>query len=117
MKKTFNINLSYWDGSYIYEKRFEMLIDEKGNKVPGEKYKMVKKKKMIPIEEIRVRPNNDIEIRTITQKDFFKLTKGEVMINCWKVDVLNSAFCNQWNITLPLIKYKEDDEDTQEDEI
>lgn len=116
MTKKFSFSLKWWNGEYEEKKVFKY-EQANGKKILTDKYSVIKARVTLPIEDIKISPRNEVMIKLVGEKEFFKMEYGEVMLSQYTIDAVNSAFINQWNITLPLISYKKDDEDTQEDEI
>lgn len=119
MQKKFSFSLKWWNGKYedkkIITREIKQMPD--GSKKTIEKTTYNKVRITFPIKDIQITPRNEVEIELEGEKDFFKMTYGEVMLSQYIIDPVNSAFINQWNITLPLIAYKEDNKNGNDSEI
>lgn len=96
MIKTFDVNLKYWDGSYV--KRTKTYKSGETETVDVANY--------IEVSNVDVTPRNEIFVLLETGEEV-DLSKGKLYVGGMEIIPLESAICNRWNLMLPLIKYAE----------
>lgn len=111
MIKQFRMEVNYWDEkTRVVEIHYPHIKDSEGRKIKDLEHPF----KVIvnlwkEVQNVEVKPNNDV-IVTLVNNEKFLLENGGLFIGNRKISPLKSAFCNKWNVMLPLITYTEDEE-------